>query len=199
MNKMLLTGLAVFALTFISGNIFAIGEINAKAGAGSGFIMTGNARDDGPISDKELIRDVYIGGEYLYPINETMKAGAGLLYISATKDPLPFIGDDVAWNYLPIYGTFQIKPFPKDIFLKFSLGFVAAASINWGKNKGSFSDDGVNGGLYFSIATGREFAKGWLWEISLSNIVSSVDAGITNVNFSYNRVGAAVGYKFKLK
>jgi hypothetical protein len=199
MKKMLLTGFAVFALTFIAGNVFAIGEINAKAGAGTGLIMAGNAGDGGPISATELIRDAYIGAEYLYPINETMKVGGGLLYMSATKDPLPLIGDDVAWNYLPIYGTFQIKPFPKDVFLKFSLGFVVMASINWGQDKGLFSDNGVDGGLYFSIAIGREFAKGWLWEISFSNIGSSVDAGIADINFSYNRVGAAVGYKFKLK
>ena len=204
MKKMLLTGVSVvFVFAFIAGNVFAIGDINVKAGLGSGFIMTGDAGDDGPIGDRELIRDIYIGGEYLYPINEKMKVGGGALYLTATKDPLPLIGnDDVVWNYLPIYGTFQINPLSSssDMFFKLNLGFVAAASIDWGKNVGSFSSGkGVKGGLYFSISMGREFVKGWLWEISFSNIGSFVDVGITDINFSYNRIGAAVGYKFKLK
>jgi hypothetical protein len=197
-KKIFLTGLGVFVLIFAAVNAFAIGDINAKAGLGTGLIMTGSAKDDGPISDTELIRDFHIGGEYLYPINETMKVGGGLFYMSATKDPLPLIGDDVAWSYLPIYGTFQINPFPANIFFKVNLGFVAVASIDWGKDKGLFSDDGTKGGIYFSISVGRDFVGPWFGEISFSNIGSSVDAGITNVNFSYNRIGATVGYRFEV-
>ena len=199
MKKMLLTGIStVFVLAFISATVFAADEVIFKGGLGTGIMASGGI-DDGPISGRELVRDMHIGAEYLHPINDTMKVGGGILYMSVTESILPLIIDALSWNYLPIYASFQINPFRQSaIFLKASLGFVAYAGIDW--NDDDFvSDTSLKGGVYFSVAIGREYPKGWFWEASFSNIGSSIDLDIADIYFAYNRVGAAIGYKFTLR
>ena len=199
MKKIFLTGVSVlFVLAFIAGTLFAADEINVKGGLGTGIMSAGHV-SEGPVDGNDLVRDMHIGAEYLHPINATMKVGGGLLFLSVTEAVFPLIQKALSWNYLPIYATFQINPFRQPaIFLKANLGFVTYAGINWNDDDFSY-DTNLKGGIYFSVSIGREYPKGWFWEASFSNIGSSIDLDIADIYFAYNRVGAAVGYKFKLK
>ena len=198
MNKVLKAACAVFVLTFMAANVFAIGEINFKAGGGLGPTSASDVGNTG-ISDSELASDFHIGAEFLYPLNDKrMKVGGGGLYISAKDNILPLLSGDVSWTYLPIYGTFQINPFSSALFFKANAGYVVAASV--GIDDGDISvNKAAKGGLYLGLSVGFEYDTPWLWEISWSYLGSSVDAGGTDIAFVYNKVSFTVGYKFRLK
>jgi hypothetical protein len=214
--------LVIFVLTFMASNGFARPELSLKAGGNAGVLVSNTRASveyrniQGPeVSEtiSEGVSDLQIGAEILFPLNDNLIIGAGMLYIWAT--PLLSASDYVSLRYAPVYATIQINPFPIGLFFKGNIGFVSFFSVALNdKNDALFSSRSHKGGLYLGLSLGYEFNSGWFIEITEDFISSSFSGNGETPNdynygydgmkhkldcdFSYIRTGVSFGYKFLL-
>jgi hypothetical protein len=162
--------IAVCAVVMSVGSVFAVGEVNVKAGLdiGAGGTFYGNSESK---ESQTLIADpsysysnkninnvsgdtlgFTLGAEYLYPILSSLKIGAGFEYLVPRNANVRFDHSipkfdekaiDFTVGYLPIYVTAQTNPLSAipEIYVKGNVGY-SMFFLNWNKDKKLlFGDD----------------------------------------------------------
>ncbi|MDR3256116.1 MAG: hypothetical protein LBT18_00410 [Endomicrobium sp.] len=199
-------GDSFFADTVLASFDFKKSEVNVKVGVDGGennlktelnlnnVIRTADGRMDSEVGFS-------LAGEYLVPVSDIFKIGAGLEYLLPRK---PDKNYEIKFAYLPIYLTAQVNPFSsaKGVFFKGNVGYVVL--FDTGKFKDQFVssvDYKKKGGIYCAFGTGYEFPFGLVLELMYSYYRSEVKmtAVVEELNIiQYHKVGVNVGYKFKL-
>ncbi|GHT66683.1 hypothetical protein AGMMS50222_09770 [Endomicrobiia bacterium] len=184
MKKLILVVAMMFVLEGVVFSDFT-GEFNVKGGLGAyGNVSLKEKIKINGDNDQEKKESTCVGisgdllGEFLLPVNDSIKAGIGSGYLYPRK-----IGKkdskELTFSYLPIYGTIQINPISsaKGVFFKGNIGYTFFFnSIGNGKPSVTIDDypDGKqldenndkiknlknSGGLYCGIGAGYEFSNG---------------------------------------
>ena len=172
--------LAVLAVVFAAGAVFAESEINLKLGVDlAGKYRVGDDSID-------MNTGINIHGEYLAAVSGMMKVGGGLQYLLHRN--VDGVSGDNGIAFLPFYATVEVSPFAaiEELFFKGNIGYGFAIPEN--------SDFDTESGLYYAIGAGYNFPNGFIIDVSYGwHDISSNDADAT-----YSKLGINVGYKFKL-
>jgi hypothetical protein len=180
----------VLATAFLAGAAFAgdgsNGEINVKTG-----VQVFQTYDDGMGDGLNPVPGISLGAEYLYPVHEKIKVGAGVGYLFERK-----IDSDWATKVsgFPLYAIIQTNPIEnaQGVFFKGTLGY----SILKLKQPGdSWSGKGFSWGL----GAGYEFPFGLILEADYTmSYPKFADVLGDDLKVDYGAFGINVGYKFKL-
>jgi hypothetical protein len=130
-----------------------------------------------------------IGANYVYPLNDIIKAGGGidiLMPRSMNKD----IDGSAKFTLVPIYGVIYFNPFKeaKGVYLKGKLGYAIF----------SMSDVSSDPGFTWGMGAGYEFENfftlGLAYDVYYPNVYESIFTRF----FTYSTLTINVGYKFKV-
>jgi hypothetical protein len=191
--------LALLAVAFLAGSAVAggdgsNGEINAKLG-----IEIGSYSGDMSDFEQKPGTGFNITAEYLYPVADIVKVGAGVGYLfdrAVNTDTEP--GDDEQkFSIIPIYLTAQVNPISsaKEVFFKANLGYSIL------KVDSDFGD--AKNGFMYGLEAGYEFPFGLLVSVDYTMYACGIegkdsDGTAWDYNFNYGKFGINVGYKFKI-
>ncbi|MDR1695328.1 MAG: outer membrane beta-barrel protein [Endomicrobium sp.] len=186
----------LFVFLFFAGVSFAAGEVNVKLG----LDPVGNfdaKLDLGEDASESFKFGFNLSAEYLYPVHEIVRVGAGLEYLFPREVD---VEESPKFSWLPVYATVLVNPITPvpELYFKGNIGYTVLFDV-------SNADDLANekGGLYWALGAGYEFDFGLVLEAMYGFYYSSYDityAGQTvgTVDITHSKLGINIGYKFKL-
>ena len=201
--------LALFVIILTSGAAFGsgYGEINVKLGLDLISALDSNEKNAQGV-DSEFVSASYktgfsISGEYLCPVLNTLKLGAGIEYLFPRKADGNWknyaIGIPEEYSGMPVYIVLQINPIEDGFFIKGSLGYVVffdRGDTNWSMRT---EPDGAGnsyeaymevldkkGGVYYGLAMGHEFGFGLIIEASIDCYNGSSEYRYGSNSYNYD-------------
>ncbi|MDR0398633.1 MAG: hypothetical protein LBH33_02380 [Endomicrobium sp.] len=203
-------GLILFTVLTISVLAFALdgngnGELNIFLGADISANEKVKQQDRSTVTENNAKKGFSLGAEWLYPVLYKVKIGAGGNYLFEREH----------MSIMPLYATVQVNPIEKakGFFLKLNIGYdvyfnVDIPDSNYALSIGDNLTINQNGGFYWGIGAGYEFAFGIFAGLFYDAYAGSTDVELKNlelgydinrtVKYTYNTVSLKAGYKFQL-
>jgi hypothetical protein len=149
-------------------------------------------------SDSEGMKfGLNFSAEYLYPVHDIVKIGAGLEYMLEREVDAKSADK---FSYLPIYAAVKVNPISaaSEVFFKGNIGYNVLFNV-----KDLEGDTDKKGGLYWALGAGYEFDFGLVLEAMYGFYYSKIDFGNQSIDsfsidYTYSKLGINIGYKFEL-
>ncbi|MCL1972323.1 MAG: porin family protein [Endomicrobia bacterium] len=191
-------GLAVLAVVFMAGSIFAEGsEMKIKIGLDTpGTVSASNV-------DLDTETGIGIALEFLFPVSKIVKFGPAIGYSFAREIKLTDFQKAVGitketLSFVPIYATAEINPIKSlpEIFFKGNFGFnFGTLSIDQTLPFfGNVSGSTTKFGMYYGLGAGYNFPFGLFLDVLYSWNNMSEDGG----TLTYSKFSISAGYRFDI-